>query len=239
MRPARGAGRAETMGTALGLFGGTFDPVHYGHLRAAEEVRDALDLAELRLVPARDPPHRDTPSASAAQRVAMLKLALAEFPQLVLDTREIDRVGKSYTVDTLRELRGERPGRPLVLVMGVDTFAGLPHWHRWRELPELAHIAVVTRPGTRVEDALQGPLAKLWQNRYREDAVQLQTAPAGAIFMVSVKPQSISATAIRAALAQGREGIAQVRGLLPAAVLTYIDHHQLYRPPRFPPPDAS
>jgi nicotinate-nucleotide adenylyltransferase len=226
------------MSGALGILGGTFDPVHYGHLRAAAEVREALDLAELRLVPARDPPHRGTPSATAAQRVAMLKLALAEFPELALDAREIDRIGKSYTVDTLRELRSEGPDRPLVLVVGVDTFAGLPQWHRWREIPELAHIAVVTRPGTRVDDVLQGPLAELWQTRYREDRLQLETAPTGAIFAVSVTPQPISATAIRAALAQGPIGIAQVRGLLPAAVLAYIDHHQLYRPPHFPFPDA-
>jgi nicotinate-nucleotide adenylyltransferase len=226
------------MSSALGIFGGTFDPVHYGHLRAAEEVRKALDLAELRLVPARVPPHRGTPSASAAQRVAMLKLALPEFPQLTLDTREIDRIGKSYTVDTLRELRSEQSDRPLVLVVGADAFGGLAQWHRWRQIPELAHIAVVTRPGTRVEDVLDGPLAELWQNRHREDKVQLETAPAGAIFTVPVTPQPISATAIRAALAQGREGIAQVRGLLPAAVLTYIDHHQLYRLPHFPSTDA-
>jgi nicotinate-nucleotide adenylyltransferase len=227
------------MSNALGIFGGTFDPVHYGHLRAAAEVRDALDLMELRLVPARDPPHRGTPSATAAHRVEMLKLALAEFPQLAIDTREIDRIGKSYTVDTLRELRNEQPDRPLVLVVGADAFAGLPQWHRWRELPRLAHIAVVTRPGTRLEDALHGPLAELWQNRHRESKVQLETAPAGAILTVPVTPQPISATAIRAALAQGRKEIAQVRGLLPAAVLAYIDHHQLYRPPHIPSPDAS
>ncbi len=216
---------------ALGLFGGTFDPVHYGHLRAAAEVRETLRLAELRLVPARDPPHRDAPSASAAQRLAMLELALAEFPQLAIDAREIDRIGKSYTVDTLRELRGEWPGRPLVLVVGVDAFAGLSRWHRWREIPELAHVAVVTRPGAHLEDALEGPLAKLWQNRYTNDWVRLETTTAGAIFSVPVTPQPISATAIRAALAQGQVGTAQVRGLLPAAVLTYIDHHRLYRPP--------
>jgi len=218
----------KVVANALGLFGGTFDPVHYGHLRAAVEVRDALGLAELRLVPARDPPHRDTPAASAAQRLAMLELALAEFPQLAIDAREIDRIGKSYTVDTLRELRREHPDRPLVLVLGVDAFAGLPAWHRWREVTDLAHIAVVTRPGNRIDDALRGPLAQLWQDRYREDRVQLESTPAGAIFTVSVAPHAISATAIRAALGRGRAGIEQVRGLLPDSVLTYIDHHQLY-----------
>lgn len=219
------------MGDALGIFGGTFDPVHYGHLRAAAEVREALDLAELRLVPARDPPHRDIPSASAAQRLEMLELAVVEFPGLEIDTREIRRTGKSYTVDTLRELRGESLQRSLVLVVGVDTFAGLPQWHRWRDLTELAHIAVVTRPGSPIDDALQGPLAQLWQDRHRDDRALLETTPAGYIFIVPVTPQPISATAIRAQLAKGPAGVAQVRGLLPSAVLTYIDHHRLYRHP--------
>jgi len=218
------------MTRSLGIFGGTFDPVHYGHLRAAAEVREALDLGELRLVPARDPPHRGTPSATAAQRVAMLDLALPEFPGLAIDTREIRRTGKSYTVDTLRELRGESPQRPLVLVVGVDTFAGLPQWHRWRDLVTLAHVAVVTRPGAHLEDALQGPLGDLWRDRHRDEVSQLESAPAGSIFSVQVTPQPISATAIRALLAKGPAGIAQVRGLLPAAVLTYIEHHRLYRP---------
>ena len=223
------------MGTALGIFGGTFDPVHYGHLRAANEVRGKLDLAELRLVPARDPPHRGAPTATARQRAAMLELAIGEFPHLRIDTREIERTGKSYTFDTLAELRNEMPRRPIVLVVGADAFAGLPAWHRWLEIPSLAHIAVVTRPGTRVEDALHGPLAALWKDRLDDDVRQLENGPAGAIFAVSVTPQPISATAIRAALAQGREGIERVRGLLPAVVLTYIDQHRLYRPD----PDAS
>ena len=214
---------------ALGIFGGTFDPVHYGHLRAADEVLDALHLAQVRMIPARDPPHRDAPGATAAQRVEMLRLALAEFPRLRLDTREIERTGKGYTFDTLAELRAEAPQRPLVLITGVDAFAGLPTWHRWEEIPRLAHIAVVTRPGTRVDDALHGPLAKLWRARYSEDRSALENFAAGSIFAVSVSPQPISATALRAALARGAEGAAQIRGLLPPAVLTYIDQHALYR----------
>src|SRR5687768_14592236 len=219
------------MATALGIFGGTFDPVHYGHLRAADEVLDALALHEMRMMPARDPPHRGAPGATARQRVEMLRLALEEFPRLQLDTREIGRTGKSYTFDTLVELRAEAPQRPLVLVTGVDAFAGLPTWHRWQEIPALAHIAVVTRPGTRVEDALHGPLSRLWNERHSNDVAALEKAPAGAILAVSVSPQPISATALRAALAEGASGIARVRGLLPAAVLTYIDQHALYRRP--------
>ena len=213
----------------LGIFGGTFDPVHYGHLRAADEVLDALALREMRMMPARDPPHRGTPGATARQRVEMLRLALVEFPRLQLDTREIERTGKSYTVDTLVELRSEAPQRPLVLVTGVDAFAGLPSWHRWEEIPAIAHIAVVTRPGTRVQDALHGPLAQVWEQRHSKDLGLLENAVAGTIFAVSVSPQPISATALRAALGKGAEGFTEVRGLLPATVLTYIDQHALYR----------
>jgi len=218
------------MSSAIGIFGGTFDPIHYGHLRAALEVRNALNLARLNLVPAGDPPHRKPPFATAAQRVAMIELALPEFPQLGLDTREIGRSGKSYTVDTLRELRNEHPQRPLVLVVGVDAFAGLPSWHRWLEIPDLAHIVVVTRPGGSLEGTLTGPLAEQWRNRHRENPVYLETTAAGAMFALAVTPQPISATAIREALAQGPSGVARIRGLLPDAVLTYIDLHQLYRP---------
>ena len=222
-------------GGALGIFGGTFDPVHYGHLRAAAEVKRALALDELRLVPARDPPHRGTPGASGAHRKAMLELALIEFPALALDSRELDRTGKSYTILTLEELRREFPLRPIVLVMGVDAFAGLPAWHRWTELLDFAHIAVVTRPGTRIDDALAGPLRPLWRERHRDSAVELESTPAGTIFALAVTPQPVSATAIRAALGKGAAGVADVRGSLPPAVLAYIELHQLYRPD----PDAS
>lgn len=223
------------MDNALGVFGGRFDPVHYGHLHAALDIRNALDLAELRLVPARDPPHRGTPSASPAQRLAMLELALIEFPQLAIDARELSRIGKSYTIDTLEALRSEMPSRAIVLAMGVDTFAGLPSWHRWTELLDLAHIAVVTRPGASLEDALHGPLAQLWQNRRSGERVQLETSPCGAIFSVAVTPHAISATQLRRLLARGKAGIAEVRRLLPAAVLSYIELHHLYATG----PDAS
>ncbi|HVE51444.1 MAG TPA: nicotinate-nucleotide adenylyltransferase [Casimicrobiaceae bacterium] len=216
------------MGNALGIFGGRFDPVHYGHLHAAIDVRDALELVELRLLPARDPPHRGTPSATPAQRLAMLELALTEFPVLAIDARELSRTGKSYTIETLEELRAEMPTRAIVLVMGVDTFAALPSWHRWMELVDFAHIAVVTRPGASLDDVLRGPLVQLWQNRQSESRVQLETSPAGAIFRVAVTPYAISATALRRALARGRAGIEEVRGLLPAAVLSYIETHHLY-----------
>ena len=214
----------------IGLMGGTFDPVHYGHLRAADEVRAALGLAEVRLVPAGDPPHRAAPSASAEQRLAMLDLAVAEFPGLIIDPREIAREGKSYTVLTLEELRAEAPARPLVLIVGMDAFAGFPTWHRWREVFALAHVVVVTRPGATADEAIGGDLRDVWLARATTDASKLESTPAGTIFVQSIRPQPISSTVIRRALAHGHAGVAEVRGLLPPAVLAYIDRNQLYRP---------
>jgi len=215
---------------SIGLLGGTFDPVHYGHLHAADEVRRTLGLAEVRLVPAGDPPHRAAPSASAEQRLAMLDLAVAEFPGLVVDPREIAREGKSYTVLTLEELRAEAPARPLVLIVGVDAFAGLPTWHRWRDVFRLAHVVVVTRPGASIDAAIGGELGGEWADRATTEPARLETTPAGAIYVQPIRPQPIWDTAIRRALAHGPAGVADVRGLLPPAVLAYIDRNQLYRP---------
>jgi nicotinate-nucleotide adenylyltransferase len=212
----------------VALVGGTFDPVHYGHLRLADEVQRMLDVADMRLVPAGDPPHRGAPHASAAHRVAMLELARAEFPRLAVDTREIDRNGKSYTVLTLESLRAEGSARPLLWIVGADAFLGLPTWHRWRELFDFAHLVVVGRPGVELEGALPPTLAPEWRARATRDRKALRTAPAGAIYRQDVTPQPITATAIRAALARGRDGIAAVRGLLPAGVLSYIARNGLY-----------
>ena len=211
----------------LALLGGTFDPVHYGHLRLADEVRRALAPLEMRLVPARDPPHRGAPSAGAADRLAMLRLAIEEFPALRIDERELLRAGKSYTVLTLEELRAEAPQRLLALVLGADALLGLTAWHRWREVLDLAHLVVVARPGTRLAiDELPPQLRDEWQRRVQPDAGPLHRTPAGSIVVQPVTPQPISATAIRAALA--RRAVSDVRGLLPARVLTYIETHRLY-----------
>ena len=215
----------------VALLGGTFDPVHYGHLRFADDARRALGVAEVRLVPARDPPHRSGPAAPAADRLAMLRLGAAEFPGLAIDERELARPGKSYTVLTLEELRGEDPARPLLLLVGADAFRGLPTWHRWREIFALAHVVVVARPGVALEADLPEPLAAEWHARRTGDPAALFSAPAGAIYEARVSPQPISATVIRAQLARGPAGRAAVDGLLPRDVLTYIDRHRLYSPP--------
>lgn len=217
----------------LGVLGGTFDPIHYGHLELAREVRAALHLPEVLLVPAGDPPHRAPPVAPALHRLAMVELAVAEYPGLRVDGREIARKGRSYTVLTLEELRKERPFQPLALIVGADAFLGLPSWHRWRELFELAHLIVVARPGLELRAGLQGPLAEEWEQRITATPHDLENRAGGNIYEQLITPHAISASGIRAALARG--DAASVRGLLPAAVFAYIGRNHLYRSS----PDAS
>jgi len=214
----------------VALLGGTFDPVHYGHLRFADGVRRALGLSQVRLVPAGDPPHRGRPMAPAENRLAMLQLAVAEFPGLVVDDRELRRGGKSYTVDTLTDLRREFPGHPLLLLLGADAFRGLPAWHRWRELFDLAHLVVVARPGVDPEAALPAPLLAILRERLVIDPESLFSRPAGAILMQEIAPVDVSATSIREHVAKGTPVAELNPGLLPPAVLAYIDLHHLYRP---------
>jgi nicotinate-nucleotide adenylyltransferase len=194
----------------LAILGGTFDPVHLGHLNAAWEAAELLD-AEVHLVPASVPPHRPPPIASAAQRVAILRAALQDQSRLTLDTRELERSGPSYTIDTLSALRAEHGDRPLVLLLGADAFAGLASWHRWRELFEFAHIGVLVRPG--LAPALPDELEQAVGPR-RAPAAALRTTRAGAVATLAITPLEISATRIRDLLATGREP----RYLLPAGV---------------------
>ena len=213
----------------LGLLGGTFDPVHYGHLRLADDVRAALGLSEVRLLPAGDPPHRGAPHASAIDRLAMLDLACQEFAALTVDPREIGRSGKSYTVLTLEELRAENPDRSLLWIIGADSLLGLPQWHRWREIFDRAHLVVAERPGVALDPALPAALIPEWRARLVSDAALLYKTPFGAIYRQHVAPQAISASAIRAALARGGDAVETVRGLLPDSVLAYIERNGLYR----------
>jgi nicotinate-nucleotide adenylyltransferase len=195
----------------LAIFGGTFDPVHLGHLSVAWEAAELLD-AEVRLLPAGIPPHRPAPVASAAQRVAMLRAALRGQARLTLDARELERGGPSYTFDTLHALRTEQGARPLVLLLGADAFAGLTTWHRWRELFDVAHIGVLSRPGVSAD--LPGELEREVAGRRVADAASLRALPAGKVIELAVTPLEISATRIRELLAAGRDP----RYLLPAGL---------------------
>lgn len=209
----------------LAIFGGTFDPVHIGHLRAAWEASEALD-AEVRIVPAKIPPHRPQPVASADERVAMLRAALAGQDRLRLDLRELEREGPSYTFDTLTSLRAENGGeRPLVLLIGADAFAGLSEWHRWRELFDLAHVCVLTRPAQ--IPAMPNELGAEVALRKTASLAALREAASGKVLDMVVSALGISATRIRALLAEGRTP----RWLVPQAL---IDDDTLLAPYRQP-----
>jgi nicotinate-nucleotide adenylyltransferase len=220
----------------IAILGGTFDPIHYGHLRLASDVKDALGLAEVRLIPAGIPPHRVPPAASAEHRFAMAALGCAEFPGLSVDRCEIDRPGTSYTVTTLEALHAEQPGLPLAVIVGSDAFAGLAQWWHWERLFALTHFVVVERPGAAPTDAGLPPQLQVhWERRLTTDTARLERTLAGSIARLAVTPQPIAASAIRAELARGAAGLERVRGLLPATVLDYIDRNHLYRLE----PDAS
>lgn len=211
------------MRTKVAIFGGTFDPVHNGHLRLALELKQQLQLDQMRLLPCHRPPHRAVPAVTSAQRTALVHLAVAECPALQVDERELQREQASYTIDTLIELRSELGEETSLLwVLGVDAFAGLNTWHRWRELLDYAHLVVVARPGYTLPE--QGELADLLQARQSSPAV-LDDRSRGAIVLPSLSLLAISATAIRAQIARGESP----QFLLPDAVWRSIASQQFYR----------
>ena len=210
---------------AIGIFGGTFDPIHLGHLRLAEEMAEAIGLERVLFIPAGQPPHRGAPRTGAAHRLEMVRRAIAGNPRFAADAREVTSPRPSYTVDTLTALRAELgKEHPLWLLLGADAFLELPTWHDWRQLFELANIAVAARPGSRalrsndLKDPLRSEVLK------RQVASSAAAGPAGSVQLRQMTPLDISATAIRDTLA--RHGSA--RYLLPDAVLDYIHEHQLY-----------
>jgi nicotinate-nucleotide adenylyltransferase len=196
----------------LGLFGGTFDPIHHGHLRTAFELLHALKLGEVRFLPTGNPPHRDQTSADAAQRLEMVRAAVADQPGFTVDDREVRRSGPSYSVDTLTELRAEHPARPICLLLGMDAFLGLPHWHRWKEIFDLAHVVVAHRPGWKAPT--QGPLGEVMVDRGTGGVRDLHASPAGRIFVHAVTQLEISSTELRQLIAAGGDP----RYLLPDGV---------------------
>lgn len=204
----------------IGLLGGTFDPIHYGHLRPAEEVYRRLGLESLHVVPCAKPPHRKPPLASAAHRLRMVELALQEFPGFEADDREVRRGGVSYTVPTLISVRDEVGDEPLSFIVGSDAFAGITTWHRWEDLFGLAHLIVVQRPGS------PATIPAWAKPRICTHAKELAQRPAGKIFFMPVTPREISATELRAAIARGDAPSAEH---VPPAVWKYIQQNKLYR----------
>lgn len=208
----------------VGVFGGTFNPVHLGHLRSAVEVVERLGLERLHLMPSARPPHREAPDCSAGDRAAMVELAVRDEPRLVCDRRELDRDGPSYTVDSLAGLRAELgPGRGLCMMLGVDAVAGLDSWHRWRELLDHAHLVVIARPGWQLPEA--GVVARWLRDHRAGDRGALREAPCGRVLVEELRQLDISSTGIREMLAAGRSA----RFLLPEPVLDYIESHHLYQ----------
>lgn len=207
----------------IGLLGGTFDPVHFGHLRPALDLLDELGLDHVRLIPCGVPPHRAAPRANADHRLTMLRLAISGEPRLRIDERELHRPGPSYMVDTLLSLRAELGDTPLALVIGMDALHGLASWHRWRELVDLCHLLVMERPGGAVPTT--GELAALVAARRVKSVGDLRTRAAGGLLFHRVTQLDISASRIRALVNEDKSP----RYLLPAAVHDYLSAAQLYR----------
>ena len=200
----------------IGIFGGTFDPIHYGHLRTALELLQRLSLTEIRFVPCADPPHRETRPTAGASRLEMVKAAVAEQPSFVVDDREFKREGPSYSVETLRSLRNEYPSVSLCLLMGMDAFLGLPEWYQWEELTELAHLVVAHRPGWLAPE--QGALGELMLERGTDEVTSLHDSQCGRVFVTPVTQLEISATELRTLLGAGLDP----KFLMPDSVRTMI-----------------
>jgi len=194
---------------SIGVCGGSFDPVHFGHLRTAFEVRQQLGLEQLRFIPAGNPPHKEGPRVSATDRVNMLELAIGGSPSVVIDERETQRLKPSYTIDTLLELQQELPQASLTLIIGTDQFSVFDTWHRWQDLLQVAHLAVMERPG----ELLSGFANDLLQGEY-----------ASKITLCPVTQLDISSTRIRKDWRAGTD----IRFLVPYAVRQYIIEHNLY-----------
>jgi nicotinate-nucleotide adenylyltransferase len=209
---------------AIGLFGGTFDPVHIGHLRTALELRETLGLRRMLLIPSARPPHREQPEVSAGDRLAMLAAAIDDEPGLVADGRELRRTGPSYTIDTLTELRAELGATiALCLCVGMDSLTTLTTWRRWRELTDFAHLVVAARPGWQLPS--RGEVADWLAERRCDTVEQLHRQAAGLVLIQTLTLLPVSATQLRADLAAGRS----TRYLVPDAALAHIRAHGLYR----------
>lgn len=213
----------------IGIFGGTFNPVHWGHVRTALELKQALAMERMLLIPCGLPPHREVPEVDAMMRLAMLKAAIADFHnELEIDERELNRTGPSYTVDTLQSLQQEHPGTSLVLCMGIDAFIHLDTWHEWPRLFERAHIIIAHRPGWPLDslvEQLSGELRNAVEHRLVTNVEKLRQTLSGLVLPQKVTDIDISSSEIRRRLAHGES----VAAMVPAAVLRIIEQNGLYQ----------
>ena len=200
----------------IGIFGGTFDPIHYGHLRSAFELLQALRLSEVRFVPSADPPHRNSTFAPADLRYRMVEVAVAGQPGFAVDDCEFRRDGPSYTIDTLTAVREQHPDVSLCLITGMDAYLGLTSWYRWDEILNLAHIIVAHRPGWKLPDT--GELGELLAANGTSSVDDLHRSPGGCIYDHAVTQLEIASTEIRELIAEGRDP----RFLMPDAVREVI-----------------
>lgn len=207
----------------IGILGGTFNPIHYGHLRIAQETAEAFTLTQVKFIPAAKPPLKTEPNVSAKQRAEMVQLAINSNPLFSLDTRELERDGSSYTIDTLTSLRAEHLQDALCLIIGTDAFAHFDQWHRWQQILDYCHLIVVSRPSLADLDLCE-PLRKLLQQHQTHDTTQLSRQTHGLIAMHTVTALDISSSQIRQLLHAQNNPIY----LCPEAVIGYIQAHQLY-----------
>jgi nicotinate-nucleotide adenylyltransferase len=187
----------------IGIFGGTFDPIHYGHLRTALELKLTLDLGTVHFIPCANPPHRTAPMTDGRTRLRLVEAAIRDEPGFVADERELRRDGPSYTIDTLASFRTEFPDRSLCLMLGMDAFLGLPEWHRWRELTRFAHVIVAHRPGWQAPST--GTLGELLREHRAPSVAEILASPAGYVHVQPVTQLEISSTDLRDSLRSGRD----------------------------------
>lgn len=206
----------------IGLFGGTFDPIHKGHIAIANELIHALELHAMHFIPNKEPMHRHKPKASAEHRLAMVRIATARNPKFIVNDVEMRRPGPTYTIDTLTQIRNQIPNQPLCLILGKDVFSSMNTWHEWENIPALVHLVIINRPGVPLS---YDPWMKTLLKEHETNNIRkLCLKPGGYILQHEIEPMMISATEIRKKLKAGKD----VSNEVPTEVLRYIQQHRLY-----------